>query len=448
MLSHGSFAAEYELRYRMFMRAGLPFPRSDARVAFAVDGQAARMQAYVLWPPFRPGGAIMADTRVLGTSLLSMAAMLAILCLPAVQGALGITPAWSIALIGTSAVWVTFSSLALPSRANRYAWAFHFHVAGDAVVLISVSVLIPAAGGDPSTTLWLVPVLYSAIDAVHEELPQSLGILGLHALAPLATIPRFLATTGSVHEAIASPLVASLFSGFAYHFLARRTMAHRAIRAEQEAALAALRAEAAQRDRTRLARDLHDSVGSALGVASLYGDLIERHADRPEELRRIAAALREVTHAGLGDLRGLLAAVDPASNDLATLAASLATLAERAARAAGSNATTTVTSGGGVELPGPVRLAVVRVAQEAVHNALRHARPGTVRVALGADEQVVAAEIADDGQGFDVAATSAGRGLASMRARAAELGGELAVDSHVGKGTRVTLTLPLRREAP
>ncbi len=94
-----------------------------------------------------------------------------------------------------------------------------------------------------------------------------------------------------------------------------------------------------------------------------------------------------------------------------------------------------------------VEHAVLRVTQEAVANAARHADPGQVTVRLRADSRRVELEIADDGRGFDVPARSAdagGLGLHTMHDRVTELRGRLTIDSAPGAGTRVRACLPLR----
>ncbi|MFS8479422.1 MAG: GAF domain-containing protein [Micromonosporaceae bacterium] len=86
--------------------------------------------------------------------------------------------------------------------------------------------------------------------------------------------------------------------------------------------------------------------------------------------------------------------------------------------------------------------AVYRVAQEALHNALRHAQPRTVEISLAADGGALTLEIRDDGKGFDPA-NVASLGLASMRDRARAAGGRLAVVSRPGRGTTVRLEVPV-----
>jgi signal transduction histidine kinase len=86
--------------------------------------------------------------------------------------------------------------------------------------------------------------------------------------------------------------------------------------------------------------------------------------------------------------------------------------------------------------------AVYRVAQEALHNALRHSGAAVICVALSARRRRVVLEVADRGRGFVADAPSGGLGLASMRERAASAGGTLTVRSGPGEGTLVRLELP------
>lgn len=94
-------------------------------------------------------------------------------------------------------------------------------------------------------------------------------------------------------------------------------------------------------------------------------------------------------------------------------------------------------------------VAVYRVAQEAITNALRHAEAGTVTVTLGAEGNLLRLEIRDDGRGFDRTASRASAlGLVAMEERALALGGTLRVESAPGTGTTVCLELPLADRSP
>ena len=81
------------------------------------------------------------------------------------------------------------------------------------------------------------------------------------------------------------------------------------------------------------------------------------------------------------------------------------------------------------------------MAQEALHNALRHAGASSITVTLSKTPRLVVLEVSDDGHGFVADAPSGGLGLASMRERAAAAGGALTIRS-TAKGTRVRMTVP------
>jgi signal transduction histidine kinase len=204
-----------------------------------------------------------------------------------------------------------------------------------------------------------------------------------------------------------------------------------------------LRALEAETERRQLARDLHDSVGSALSLFGLCGDLIQRHRDAPLELDRIAVDLRDSARDGLGELRGVLDAMAPVVGDLEGVGSNLRRAATRLSAASGASVELTVAGEGTLGVDGAKRVALVRVFQEATSNALRHGRAQAVRASLRVDESVVILVVADDGVGFDPAVTHAGRGLPGMRSRARDLGGSLDVQSRSGDGASVTLRLPL-----
>jgi signal transduction histidine kinase len=94
-------------------------------------------------------------------------------------------------------------------------------------------------------------------------------------------------------------------------------------------------------------------------------------------------------------------------------------------------------------VPLPVKEAVYRIAQEALHNTVRHARAGKVMISLARDPGSTSVEIRDDGLGFDAGADFPGHlGLRSMRERAARIGGTLEVSSSPGSGTTVRARIP------
>jgi signal transduction histidine kinase len=96
-----------------------------------------------------------------------------------------------------------------------------------------------------------------------------------------------------------------------------------------------------------------------------------------------------------------------------------------------------------VELAPPAEHAVLRIVQEALANAVRHAQPNRVRLRLHHQDGQVAVTVSDDGAGFDPArAERHGMGLGLMRERVAELGGSFQLESTPGQGTSVQVLLP------
>src|SRR5262249_56853697 len=101
------------------------------------------------------------------------------------------------------------------------------------------------------------------------------------------------------------------------------------------------------------------------------------------------------------------------------------------------------------ELPIEVKQALHRIAQEALWNAVKHARARRIEVRLEAHQDSVVLEIADDGVGFDPNGSFPGHlGLRSMHERAAEVGGSLEVVSALGSGTRVVVRVPPPPQRP
>jgi len=141
-------------------------------------------------------------------------------------------------------------------------------------------------------------------------------------------------------------------------------------------------------------------------------------------------------------LRGLVHALRPKSLERDGLAA---TLSDHAEALRTSGARVVVDAAEGARLPLESEHALLRIAQEALHNAMRHAPGSSIRVTLRTGARMVTLRVHDDGPGFDLAAlprTRRGIGLATMRERAHEIGGRLDITGR-GGGTTVTVTVPL-----
>ncbi|NUP35493.1 MAG: GAF domain-containing sensor histidine kinase [Streptomyces sp.] len=197
-------------------------------------------------------------------------------------------------------------------------------------------------------------------------------------------------------------------------------------------------------ERARLAHELHDAVSQKLFSLRLTAQaataLVDRDPARAKgELQQIATLAAEAAD----ELRSAVVELRPAALDEDGLVATLRTQIRVLDRA--HTARVTFAAHGVRALPAAQEEALLRVAQEGLHNALRHADPDRVQVTLARHGQGALLRVTDDGAGFDPSAVRrAGRhlGLVSMRDRASGVGGRLTVESAPGKGTVIEMEVP------
>ncbi|WP_327427679.1 MULTISPECIES: GAF domain-containing sensor histidine kinase [unclassified Streptomyces] len=197
-------------------------------------------------------------------------------------------------------------------------------------------------------------------------------------------------------------------------------------------------------ERSRLAHELHDAVSQKLFslrlTAQAAATLVDRDPARAKgELQQVAALAAEAAD----ELRAAVVELRPTALDEDGLVATLRTHIQVLDRA--HSARVTFSSRGVRALPAAQEEAMLRVAQEALHNALRHSGAAGVDVTLEKRGPGAVLRITDDGSGFEpTAIRSAGRhlGLVSMRDRASGVGGTLTVESAPGKGTTIEMEVP------
>ncbi len=207
-------------------------------------------------------------------------------------------------------------------------------------------------------------------------------------------------------------------------------------------------------ERQRLARDLHDSVTqlvfSITLIAQSIGPAYKR--DPVEGERRIGRVL-ELSQQALAEMRALLTELRPASPVQNGLLSALRQHVERTAereKLAGDKLAIELIADLYTPHPREWEEALYRVVQESLNNVIKHARANRVTIQLGPVNGALELSIADDGQGFDPAASpTAGRapggmGLSGMRERIERLGGAFEVQSARGEGTRIWVSLPER----
>ena len=194
-------------------------------------------------------------------------------------------------------------------------------------------------------------------------------------------------------------------------------------------------------ERNRVARELHDSVTQNLFGVVLAADAAATLLDRDPDAARVQLQrVQELARAGMDELRSLIFELRPAALADEGLAATLRKHVGILRRVHQQDISFKVA--GTPRLGGATDGDVFRIAQEAVHNAVRHAGADHIAVGLDARNGHLVLTVDDDGVGFDPAAAAmrARRlGLTSMEERAKALGGALTIDSRPGAGTRVRL---------
>jgi PAS domain S-box-containing protein len=228
-----------------------------------------------------------------------------------------------------------------------------------------------------------------------------------------------------------------------------RKRAARELRRGRERVLLA-RFEARLDERTRLARELHDTLLQGFTGVGLRLVAVADRMDGPPE---ILAALRDViatARSTLADARRAVWDIRSPAHGGGDFVARLRAAAEDGVRGTGI-ALECVTQDAIPVLPPDVEAAVLRVVQEAIANSVRHAAAQSVRLTLGCGPRRLRLSVADDGRGFtvdpDFRAYQGHWGLLGMRERARQIHGRLSVRGAPGHGTEIVLVAPLASPA-
>lgn len=324
----------------------------------------------------------------------------------------------------------------------------------------------PAQSLNVRNTLWLalICVPWSWLIVLTPDasyLGLALYFLALWLLPPVtgsvaAIVLAALTATGQgVHHGWSSGAVLGPLAGAAILIVVmigfRALMAESAARAALIAELRSTQSRLAETEReagvlaerARLGRELHDTVAQHLSSIQLLIHAAEAHgAGRDAASAGALVQAREAAAAALADTRAFIKDLAPTPLQ----EASFETVLERLARDAGAEfeCTGTVT-----KLPVPVEAALVRITQEALQNTAKYAGDAPRRVTVECEDDQVVVEIADEGPGFVLEEAgpapdgSSGYGIPGMRARAAALGGYLAVVTAPGEGTLVRASIPI-----
>ncbi len=384
------------------------------------------MQRAAAKPGPQPDGRAFAIDRVeaLGWSLIALHAALLV--------ATGAVPAWGWALVAVLA------GVTAPSLAGIWVapWAVR------AGLLAGASIAVQATGNEAATAAWMWLMLAVAGPALRGRPP--VAALGTALLT--ATAATTLAATGADWSLVAPATAAVLFVG------ALATVLADSLR-DVQGAVAALHSrekDAALQERLRISRELHDSVSQALFAMTLQARAAQIQLDRAglaaeAPVRRTVGDVADLARGALAEIRALIFELRPR----ALVEEGFVSAVRTHAAAVGSRHGVEVT----VEAP-PERIFVgdwveehlLRVIQEAVGNAARHADASSIDVDIvtTGSPPWVSVTVRDDGRGFDPDGRFDGHfGLQTMGERVAVLGGQLRVESGPGRGTVVSVAVPM-----
>lgn len=220
------------------------------------------------------------------------------------------------------------------------------------------------------------------------------------------------------------------------------------LRAEEE------RRAALERVRTRIATDLHDDIAASLSHIAVLSEVVKRRVEAGADAARSAAALNDIGETArelVDSMSDIVWSVDPRRDDLCSVVQRVRGFASGLLEAKGIRWEFRVQPGvEDLPLTPEQRRQIFLIFKEGVNNLARHSGCRTATLTLGVEAGRLTATIGDDGRGFTRGAGPdsraegwGGNGLPSMEERAARAGGTLAVESAPGKGTLLTLTLPL-----
>ena len=202
------------------------------------------------------------------------------------------------------------------------------------------------------------------------------------------------------------------------------------------------RIAAAEEERRRWARELHDETLQSLAALRLGLSAARRAKDDPAAIVELLTQAVEQLDGEIATLRGLITELRPAALDELGLPAAITALADRSARL-GLAVDVDVEAIKAEEIADQeFQIAVYRIVQEALSNARKHGDAARAVVVVELDPSAIVVTVRDDGSGFDPSTPARGFGLVGMRERAELLGGTIQLTSRSGEGTTVTATLP------
>lgn len=201
-------------------------------------------------------------------------------------------------------------------------------------------------------------------------------------------------------------------------------------------------------ERNRLAREIHDSLAQGLAAISLRLESIELLLEKdtaPEKIKGQVQKTLALTHSNLEEARRSVLDLRASPLEEGNLATALEKLSQELEVQSNIQTSFNVT-GQYRRLPQRIEMGLFRITQEAINNVRQHAQAQSFALDLSYEKQQIKLSLTDNGQGFLPDQATSGFGLISMSERAKLLQGQLSIQSTLGKGTHLTISLPLAHD--
>jgi len=355
-----------------------------------------------------------------------------------------VVPAWHQALHITMPFGVYWYLVLLVCHVGSYLWVGRPYARPVVFVTLCLDLLailyLVAASGGLASPLMPAQLVFTMLFALLFPSPLYLipPLLTLPVVAKVGQILGFQSMPGDLFLVLwYSALNVTVVYVVVYLDGRERASFREVVRLQRQRRQAAL-----ERERTRMAREIHDSVGASLSGVILQAEYLSSR-DLAPEIRREVDELRDAASEGMEELRRAVSlmrqdfSLSPAVSDYLTAFGQRQRLE-------------TSLEISGVEPAGldPERqLVLFRIVQEALTNAARHASASTVMVQVTFEEQRINLSIIDDGKGFDPAQVPPGHyGLQNMRERVAKVGGEVKITSAPGEGVTIAVWVPFMED--
>ncbi|MCD6050610.1 MAG: two component regulator propeller/histidine kinase domain protein [Verrucomicrobia bacterium] len=291
--------------------------------------------------------------------------------------------------------------------------------------------VIEAENRRSATYLDVPPGRYSfqVMAANSEGIPNVMG-----KTVGVLVLPRFYQTWWFQ---IGTAVFAIFLVFISFRYLTVRKLRQRLVVLEQQRVL--------DRERTRIAQDMHDDLGARITRIGLLTELVRRKAPKNEEMDKVSSRIEEATREVVHTLDEIVWAVNPKNDTLDRLAAFIAQYAEDYFEITPIHCRLDLpTNLPAVPLSAEMRHSLFLVVKESLNNIVKHSEASEVKITLVYKKPKLEILIADNGKGFSLEEADPTRnGLMNMKKRIEDGGGKLDLSSEKGKGTRIRLQIKL-----